>query len=195
MITQAGNQTCCRGRVNLLRIVAGAMIVSASGCTQVELGAQAYKTLSQTNEQPPQRSFWPTATQPDSIDLAMRPDPEAFHVADIALWDGTGTLTGVWIAHPMAQTARRVRLTNTNTGTRVDAAMFRRDPDLPGPRVIVSSEAAERLGLKPGHGTPITIEGLAYRAAPEIPAETPAEAVVAGAPPPVPAPVAVPAGG
>jgi cell division septation protein DedD len=122
----------------------------------------------------------------------MHPDPSAFHAADLAQWDGARTLPGIWIAHPMAETARRVRLTNGETGARVDAAMFRRDPNLSGPRIIVSSEAAERLGLTPGHGTPITIEGLAYRVAAEATAET--EAVAAGAAEkPVPAPVEVPA--
>jgi cell division septation protein DedD len=122
----------------------------------------------------------------------MRPDPGAFHAADLALWDGARTLAGIWIAHPMAQTARRVRVTNDETGTRVDAAMFRRDPNLSGSRVVVSSEAAERLGLAPGHGTAITIEGLAHRVDTEAAAEP--EAVVAGAAPqPAPTPVDVPA--
>jgi hypothetical protein len=93
----------------------------------------------------------------------MHPDPEAFHATGLALWDGTRTLAGIWIAHPMAQTARRVRLTNGETGVRVDAAMFRRDPNLSGPRIVVSSEAAERLGLTPGQGSQIIIQGLAYR--------------------------------
>ena len=200
MITQTGNRSCRRGRVSLLRIAIGATIVSISGCTQVELGAQAYKTVTQVNVASPGPSFSTGTAQPDSIDLAMRPDPGAFHVADIALWDGARTLAGIWIAHPMAQTARRVRVTNAKTGTRVDAAMFRRDPNLSGPRVVISSEAAERLGLTPGHGTPITIEGLAYRIETEAPAdpepEPNRESVVAGAAPPsVPAPVEVPAGG
>jgi hypothetical protein len=194
MITQTGNRSCRRGRVSLLRIAIGATIVSISGCTQVELGAQAYKTVTQVNVPSPGPSFSTGTAQPDSIDLAMRPDPGAFHVADIALWDGERTLAGIWIAHPMAQTARRVRVTNGKTGTRVDAAMFRRDPDLSGPRVVVSSEAAERLGLTPGHGTPITIEGLAYRIETEAPADHDS-AVAGAAPPSVPAPVEVPAGG
>ena len=50
------------------------------------------------------------------------------------------------------------------------------------PRIVVSSETAERLGLTPGRSTPITIEGLTYRAdaeaadagAAEVPAAAPA---------------------
>jgi len=172
MITQTGNRSCRRGRDSLFRIAIGAMIVSMSGCAEIELGAEAYKTYAQANEPPP---VSPRPARQDSIDPSMHPDPSAFHAADLAQWDGVRTLPGIWIAHPMAETARRVRLTNGETGAQVDAAMFRRDPNLSGPRIIVSSEAAERLGLMPGHATPVTIEGLAYRV------DTEAAAVVAGA--------------
>jgi cell division septation protein DedD len=106
----------------------------------------------------------------------MRPDPQAFHANGLAVWDGSRTLQGVWIAHPMALVARRVRLTNRETGVQVDAAMFRRDANLTGPQLIVSSEAARLLGLKVGHGTPIAIDGLAYRTGIEA-ASTAANAV------------------
>ncbi len=172
MITQTGNRSCRRGRDSLFRIAIGAMILSMSGCAEIELGAEAYKTYAQANEPPP---VSPRPARQDSIDPSMHPDPSAFHAADLAQWDGVRTLPGIWIAHPMAETARRVRLTNGETGAQVDAAMFRRDPNLSGPRIIVSSEAAERLGLMPGHATPVTIEGLAYRV------DTEAAAVVAGA--------------
>lgn len=170
MITQTGNRSCRRGRDSLFRIAIGAMILSMSGCAEIELGAEAYKTYAQANEPPP---VSPRPARQDSIDPSMHPDPSAFYAADLAQWDGARTLPGIWIAHPMAETARRVRLTNGETGAQVDAAMFRRDPNLSGPRIIVSSEAAERLGLMPGHATPVTIEGLAYR--------VDTEAVVAGA--------------
>ena len=193
MITQTANRSCRRGRDSLFRIAIGAMMLSMSGCAEIELGAEAYKTYAQANarvnEPLPVSPISPGPARPDSIDPSMHPDPEAFHAAGLALWDGTRTLPGIWIAHPMAQTARRVRLTNGETGARVDAAMFRRDPNLSGPRIVVSSQAAERLGLAPGRGTPITIEGLAYRAG----ADT--EAVVAGAAEqPAPVPAEVPAG-
>ncbi|MFQ5566209.1 MAG: SPOR domain-containing protein [Paracoccaceae bacterium] len=175
MITQTGPRSCRRGRERLLRVAAGAMILSAAGCAEIEVGAEAYKTLAQTNQPPPAQPAAPDPARVDLIDPSMRADPEAFHAADLALWDGARTLPGIWVAHPMAETARRVRLTNTETGARVDAAMFRRDPNLSGPRIVISSEAAERLGLTPGRATSLTIDGLAYR--------TDAESVVAGAAP------------
>ena len=175
MITQTANRSCRRGRGSLLRIAIGAMMLSMFGCAEIELGAQAYKAYAGTKDPLPEQPDAPKPARQDSVDPFMHPDPEAFFAAGLAVWDGTRTLPGIWIAHPMAQTARRVRLTNGETGARVDAAMFRRDPNLSGSRIVVSSEAAERLGLEPGHGTQITIEGLAYRVADQ--------AAVAGATP------------
>ena len=183
MITQTGNQSCRRGRNSLFRMTIGAMILSMTGCAEIEVSAEAYKTYARATEQPPAKPVLRSSARQDSIEPSMHPDPEAFHATGFALWDGVRTLPGIWIAHPMAEIARRVRLTNGETGTQVDAAMFRRDPGLSGPRIIVSSETAERLGLTPGHATPITIEGLAYRA------DTEAAAVVtSAAEEPVPAP-------
>jgi len=185
MIMQTANRSCRRGRDSLFGMAIGAIALSMAGCAEIEVSAEAYKSIAQANEQPAPPVLRSTARQ-DSIEPSLEPDPKAFYATDLALWDGARTLPGIWIAHPMAEIARRVRLTNGETGTRVDAAMFRRDPNLSGPRVIVSSEAAERLGLTPGHDTPITIEGLAYRA------DTEAAVVVAGAvEAPVPGPVEV----
>jgi hypothetical protein len=103
------------------------------------------------------------AARQDNIEPSLRPDPEAFHATGFALWNGGRTLPGIWIAYPDAEIARRVRLTNDETGAQADAAMFRRDPNLTGPRIIVSSEAAEALGLTPGQATAMTIDGLIYR--------------------------------
>jgi cell division septation protein DedD len=163
----------------------GAMILSTAGCAEIEVSAEADKTIARASE--PSPVLHGPARQ-DSIDPSLHPDPEAFHATGLALWDGTQTLPGIWIAHPMAETARRVRLTNGETGARVDAAMFRRDPGPSGPPIIVSSEAAERLGLTPGHDTEITIEGLAYRVDTEAATDTKA-VVASAAEEPVPGPV------
>ena len=173
MTTQTGNRSCRRGRARLFLLAIGAMSLPMIGCAEIELGAQTYKNLGGANAQPPvqtpgQPPAQPASTRPDSIERSLQSDPEAFLATGIAVWDGVRTLPGIWIAHPMAAIARRVRLTNNQTGVRADAAMFQRDPNLSGPRIIVSSAAAEALGLAPGHATPITIEGLTYRVEPEI---------------------------
>jgi cell division protein FtsN len=101
----------------------------------------------------------------DSIDPAMQAAPELFSAEAWALWDGGRTLGGRWVALPAADMARRVRLVNEDTGTQTDGAMFRRDPNLAGPELAISSEAAEALGLKPGAPAAITIVALAHRSA------------------------------
>ncbi len=164
MITQTGYRSCCRMQNCLLRIVADATILTITSCAEIELGAEAYKIYAQSNQAPPTSRVLSSSAQQDSIDPAMRSDLGAFSTTGIALWDGAQTLPGIWIAHPAAETARRVRLTNVETGVRVDSAMFRRDPNLSGPRITVSVEAADLLGLTPGHATLITIEALAYGA-------------------------------
>ena len=109
------------------------------------------------------------------VDPRLAADPETFALDAIVLWNGQTTQPGAWIALPDTSVARRVRLTNTETGAEADAAMFRRDPTIAGPRIVVSADAARALGLEPGHATPITIVALRYRTAGEIAAAKAAE--------------------
>jgi len=103
------------------------------------------------------------AAAPGAVDPALVPDPEAFSTELDAVWDGLPTLQGVWVAHPLASRARRVRLTNEQTGAQVDGALFRRDPNQGGPTTVISSEAAEMLGIEPGAATPVSIVAIAYQ--------------------------------
>jgi hypothetical protein len=192
MIMQIGDRSCRQVRWRSFRMAIGAIIFSTVGCSELDPVAQTGSgdpgADKQTSAQKTAQPVLPSSTRQDSIDPSMRPDPEAFHVTGLGLWDGERTLPGVWIAYPMAEIARRVRLTNVETGAQADAAMFRRDPNLSGPRIIVSSEAAEWLGLTPGHATQMTIDGLTYRRDTEV-------ASVAASPvdEPEPTPVEVPA--
>lgn len=90
----------------------------------------------------------------------QEPAPNLFDATGTALWDGKRTLQGVWVAHPLATSARRVRIYNTQTGAAVDGALFKRDPALTGPSVLVSSEAAQFLGMSPGEETDLRIVAL-----------------------------------
>lgn len=196
MVTQTANRPCSRGRNGLFGAALGAAILSMTGCAETgagsERGAGVGTNVSRTGENSDAAPVLRSSAGRDSIDASMRSAPEEFQATGLALWDGSQTLPGVWIAHPLARTARRVRITNNETGTRVDAAMFLRDPNLSGPQIFVSSEAAELLGLTPGHGTPIAIDGLAYRTGSEAavrapgpkgsPGAAPGAAAAAGAP-------------
>lgn len=84
----------------------------------------------------------------------------------------------IWVAHPLAERAERVTITNTENGRSIDAAMFHRDSAITGPAIVISSAAARALELTPGVPTGIAIAAIGP--APE-PRETlpPANAVPA----------------
>ncbi len=98
------------------------------------------------------------------IDARLRPVPEEFEVEANAVWDGKRTLQGIWVAHPAAETARRVRIVNVDTGFAVDGALFRRDDSSGGPSVLVSSDAAAALGMTADE--PATLSIVAIRRGP-----------------------------
>jgi cell division septation protein DedD len=163
MISHSVNRSCLHGRGCLIWSAICATLFSLAGCIEAELSADAGQTPASTIE--------PAQIQPDLLDGAvpgyiepsLRPDPDAFHAVGMALWDGTRTMHGIWISHPDVGIARQVRLTIDETGAQADAAMFRRDSNLSGSHIFISSEAAKALGITPGQATPITIVGLTYR--------------------------------
>ena len=98
------------------------------------------------------------------IDPEMTPDPESFAVEATVIWNGERTLQGVWIAHPEARAARRVRIVNRETGAAVDGALFRRDGGGRGGQARISSDAAVALGLDAGAEARVEITALRYGA-------------------------------
>lgn len=136
--------TLLKRRILRIGAVSGAALLAAA-CAETQLGAQAVKEVA--------RSETRANTGPE---LA----PEAFDATGLTIWDGASTLEGVWIAHPLAQRAQRVRVTNLENQIDVEGAMFRRDPTLSGPSILVSSDAARLLGLQPGVPTELRIIAL-----------------------------------
>lgn len=112
--------------------------------------------------------------------------PELFQADDMALWDGRPSLGGVWVASADVKDPQRVLMRNPANGKSVVGALFRRERENPGPRLQLSSDAAEALGLLAGQPGQIsvvalktaTVEDPAPAAlAPEAPAKAaPAEA-------------------
>jgi hypothetical protein len=113
--------------------------------------------------------------------------PDVFHVTEAGLWDGRPSLGGIWVAHPDVTDPERVRIVNQSNGQEIIGALFRRERDLPGPALQVSSDAAEGLGMLAG--APVTLDVTAIRRQ-EAPAPaTPAvEAAPAAAAPTAPEP-------
>lgn len=118
--------------------------------------------------------------------------PEVFSVTEEGLWDGRPSLGGVWVAHPDVTDPERVIIRNTSNGKFVIGALFRKERDIPGPRLQISSDAAAALGMLAGAPGSLNVTALRREEVAE-PAPAPAveaPAVESAAPVDAPAPVA-----
>ena len=86
--------------------------------------------------------------------------PEIFQTTDTALWDGRPSLGGVWVASPDVVNPERVILRNEANGKFVIGALFRRERDNPGPKLQISSDAAEALGMLAGQPGKLNVTAL-----------------------------------
>ncbi len=111
-----------------------------------------------------------TATSTERVERDVEA-PDVFQVTEAGLWDGRPSLGGVWVAHPEARDPERVIIRNNANGKFVVGALFRREREIPGPRVQVSSDAAEALGMLAGAPVEVNVTALRREAV-----ETPAAA-------------------
>lgn len=86
--------------------------------------------------------------------------PDVFQVTEAGLWDGRPSLGGVWVAHPDVTDPERVIIRNTTNNQFVVGALFRRERDIPGPRLQISSDAAEALGMLAGAPARLNVTAL-----------------------------------
>ena len=86
--------------------------------------------------------------------------PDVFQATDSALWDGRPSLGGIWVASPDVENPERVVMFNPATGKSITGALFKRERDNPGPRLQLSSDAAEALGILAGQPTEIRVTAL-----------------------------------
>lgn len=86
--------------------------------------------------------------------------PEVFDVKEAGLWDGRPSLGGIWVAHPDVTEPERVIIRNSSNGKFVIGALFRRERDIPGPRLQASSEAAAALGMLAGAPVELSVTAL-----------------------------------
>ena len=107
--------------------------------------------------------------------------PETFQTTDTALWDGRPSLGGVWVASPDVVNPERVILRNEANGKFVIGALFRRERDNPGPKLQISSDAADALGMLAGQPGKLNVTALRREdsKAPAAAAVTPSAAVPA----------------
>lgn len=86
--------------------------------------------------------------------------PDVFQVTEAGLWDGRPSLGGVWVAHPDVTDPQRVIIRNSANSKFVIGALFRRERDIPGPRIQASSDAAAALGMLAGAPVELNITAL-----------------------------------
>ena len=86
--------------------------------------------------------------------------PDVFSSTESGLWDGRPSLGGVWVAHPDVTDPERVIIRNESNGKFVIGALFRRERDIPGPRLQASSDAAAALGMLAGAPVRLNVTAL-----------------------------------
>ncbi len=101
--------------------------------------------------------------------------PEVFQVTEAGLWDGRPSLGGVWVAHPDVKDPERVIIRNTANGKFVIGALFRREREIPGPRIQVSSDAAAALGMLAGAPVQLNVTALRREKVEDTPPAPPPE--------------------
>ena len=89
--------------------------------------------------------------------------PDVFRTSEAGMWDGHSSLGGIWVAHPETDIPERVIIRNVSNKKFVIGALFRRDTESPGPRLVLSSEAAESLGVSAGVPANLTVVALRRR--------------------------------
>lgn len=78
-----------------------------------------------------------------------------------AFWDGDQTTGGMWVALPYVPAYRRAVVTNPVNGRTVEANLFWRDPQAGGGSTLLSSAAAEALGVAPGQVANLGVKVIA----------------------------------
>ncbi len=132
-------------------IVAGCAALTLSGC---EMGTS---TASGTDGAATEGT--PAATSVRLVDHDVEA-PEVYQATDKGLWDGRPSLGGVWVASPDAKNPERVIMRNPANGKFVIGGLFQRDASLPGPKLQLSSDAADALGLVAGEPAVINVTAL-----------------------------------
>lgn len=154
--------------------LAGVAALALAGCVAGSGGGQPGGGAAATGE----------AASPVTVTRDVE-SPEVFNLKGQGLWDGRPSLGGVWVAHSSVKDPERVIIRNAKNGKSAVGALFRRERDLPGPGIQVSSDAAEVLGLLAGQPAELTIVALRREETP-----VPADAEIGAVDQPTPAPAA-----
>ncbi len=135
------------------------LFVVLAGCEEgFELQSSGSdEKAAETADQSDKIELFPNANSENQRDVEA---PEVFRVSEAGLWDGRPSLGGIWVAHPDVTQPERVVIKNTSNNKEITGALFRRERNLPGPALQVSSAAAEKLGMTAGSPTRVEVVAL-----------------------------------
>lgn len=140
--------------------VAGVLAIALAGCDEMPQLGFAQSGEDETIE---------AAAQSTTLVERDVEAPEVFQVTEAGLWDGRPSLGGVWVAHPDVDEPERVIIRNSTNDKFVIGALFRREREIPGPRLQASSDAAEALGMLAGAPVELNVTALRREAVSEEP--------------------------
>jgi cell division septation protein DedD len=134
-------------------------------------GCQDGQTFSEMfSSKPPQEQSDTRTTMLVERDVEA---PEIFSATEAGLWDGRPSLGGIWAAHPDVADPDRVIIRNQANGKFVIGALYRREREIPGPRIQISADAAAALGMLAGQPVELNVTALRREeVAEDIPANT-----------------------
>ncbi|MEZ5912997.1 MAG: SPOR domain-containing protein [Paracoccaceae bacterium] len=141
-----------------LALVAGVVL---AGCQD---GQQPFGFL---KKKPAENTAEGAAQSVELIDRDVEA-PEVFQANETGLWDGRPSLGGVWVAFPDVADPERVIVRNPENGKFVIGALFKREREMPGPRLQVSSDAAAALGMLAGQPAELNVTALRREEAPAL---------------------------
>lgn len=156
-------------------------LVALTGCEE-GFGVQDPQTEEAESENADNTNRFELFPEADASNQRDVEAPEVFQVTEAGLWDGRPSLGGIWVAHPDVAQPERVLIKNTANNKTVTGALFRRDRNLPGPALQVSSSAATQLGMLAGAPTRIEVVALRREAVEPAPPPIAEEPVDADAP-------------
>ena len=123
----------------------GILIALLAGCAGLDLGEET------SNDAPN------TVTNLVERDIEA---PDVVNISEAGLWDGRPSLGGIWVAHPDAKDPEKVIIRNPQNGKFVIGALFRREREVSGPSLQLSSDAADALGILAGQPTNVSVVAL-----------------------------------
>lgn len=86
--------------------------------------------------------------------------PEVFNAEGLAFWDGQSSLGGVWISQPGIEQPTRVIIKDKYNGKSVIGAIFNRSGNPEETRMLLSSEAADSLGIATNENRIVSVTAL-----------------------------------